>query len=64
MAHLEYFTKLEPTISLSDYLDRLELAVQQYASLLLGEEIIFSSNQSAEQRITGITHFMESLTDV
>jgi hypothetical protein len=62
MAHLEYFTKLESTIPLSDYLDKLELAVQQYASFVLGEELIFNNKQSEEQRITDITHFIEALT--
>ncbi len=61
MSHIEYFTQLESTIPLSDHLDRLELAMSQYVLILLGEEITFNKNQSAEQRITDVTHFIESL---
>lgn len=60
MSHIPYYSEHEePTIT--DAINKLEQAIVAYSTYVLGGTATFENNLSPVDRISNVTHFLESL---
>lgn len=60
MSHIPYFGQ-ETQPSLSEAINKLERAMQVYASLVLGDDMILNESLSDAERINNVAEFLESI---